>query len=130
LPRWAKQKNDLQKRIFVGLFLNKMGNLNVSAYILLGDQAAGSGVSSLMIMGLFFLAFWFLLIAPQKKKQKEQEKMISNLKAGDNVVTTSGIIGTIMQVKGECLIIKSVDSKIELHKSFIQGKWMSEKSKS
>ncbi|MDR0393016.1 MAG: preprotein translocase subunit YajC [Puniceicoccales bacterium] len=107
-----------------------MGNLNVSTYILLGDQAVGSGASSLMIMGLFFLAFWFLLIAPQKKKQKEQEKMISNLKAGDNVVTTSGIIGTIMQIKGECLIIKSVDSKIELHRSFIQSKWTSEKSKS
>ncbi|MDR0647588.1 MAG: preprotein translocase subunit YajC [Puniceicoccales bacterium] len=106
-----------------------MGNLNVSTYILLGDQAAGSGASSLMIMGLFFLAFWFLLIAPQKKKQKEQEKMISNLKAGDNIVTTSGIIGTVVQIKGECLIIKSVDSKIELHRSFIQSKWISEKSK-
>ncbi|MDR2397120.1 MAG: preprotein translocase subunit YajC [Puniceicoccales bacterium] len=106
-----------------------MGNLNANTYILLGDQAAGSGASSLMIMGLFFLAFWFLLIAPQKKKQKEQERMISNLKAGDNIVTTSGIIGTIVQIKGECLVIKSVDSKIELHKSFIQSKWISEKSK-
>ena len=92
-------------------------------------QSVSSGSSSLMIMGLFLLAFWFLLIAPQRKKQKEQEKMIAGLKSGDEVMTASGIIGTVVQVKNNCLVIKSGDSKIELHKSFVQSKLASDKAK-
>lgn len=100
--------------------------------IFLADQTvtpAASGGSSLMIMGLFLLAFWFLLIAPQRRKQKEQEKMIAQLKSGDEIMTTSGIIGVIVQVKSNCLLVKSGDSKFEIHKSFVQSKLVVEKTK-
>lgn len=76
----------------------------------------------MMILMLFFLAFWFLMIAPQRRKQKEQERMISQLKAGDLVMTASGIIGTVVSSKNDRLVIKTVDSKIEVHKSFVQVK--------
>jgi preprotein translocase subunit YajC len=98
---------------------------SLNSYFLLGDQggsAANSGASSLLIMGLFFLAFWFLLIAPQRNKQKEQEKMIANLKPGDPVMTTCGTLGVVMQIKDERLILKTADSKIEIHKNFVQNK--------
>lgn len=94
-------------------------------YLIIGDQAStqvNPGSSSLLMMVFFFLAFWFLLIAPQRKRQKAQEKMIAELKDGDEIMTTSGIIGSVLQVKAERLIIKTGDSKIELHKNFIQTK--------
>lgn len=95
----------------------------------LGDQVAqtGPGSSSLLMMAFFFLAFWFLLIAPQRRKQKEQEKMIAALKEGDEVMTTSGILGSVSQVKGDRFLIKTGDAKLELHKNFIQTKLVSQK---
>ncbi len=94
-------------------------------YLTIGDQVSAQvnpGSSSLLMMVFFFLAFWFLLIAPQRKRQKAQEKMIAELKEGDEVMTTSGIVGSVLQVKAERLVMKTGDSKIELHKSFIQTK--------
>lgn len=94
-------------------------------YLMVGDQVSAQvnpGSSSLLMMVFFFLAFWFLLIAPQRKRQKAQEKMIAELKEGDEVMTTSGIMGSVLQVKAERLVMKTGDSKIELHKSFIQTK--------
>lgn len=97
---------------------------NVANNIFLGDAITppAPGASSLWMMVFFFLAFWFLLIAPQRKKQKEQEKMIAALKEGDEVMTTSGILGSIAHVKGDRLLIKTGDSKLELHKNFVQTK--------
>ena len=48
--------------------------------------------------------------------------MIANLKVGDEVMTTSGIIGTISAIKAEQIVVKTNDSKITFHKSFIQNK--------
>lgn len=94
-------------------------------YLTIGAQVSAQvnpGSSSLLMMIFFFLAFWFLLIAPQRKRQKAQEKMIAELKEGDEVMTTSGIIGSVLQVKAERLVVKTGDSKVELHKNFIQTK--------
>lgn len=90
-------------------------------------QPVGAG-SSLFMMLFFMLAFWFLLIAPQRKRQKAQEKMIAELKDGDEVMTTSGVFGTILQVKGDRFVLKTSDSKLELHKNFIQAKLSSKSS--
>ena len=107
----------------------KCGLFNILNGVFLGDQIAqpGPGSSSLLMMMFFFLAFWFLLIAPQRKKQKEQEKMIAAIKEGDEVMTTAGILGSIAQVKGDRVLIKTGDSKLELHKNFIQTKLISQK---
>ena len=96
-----------------------------------GDQTVvpASGASSLMMMFFFFLAFWFLLIAPQRKRQKAQEKMIAALKEGDEIMLTSGILGAVMQVKGDRVIVKTGDSKLEVYKSFVQTKISNTKSK-
>ena len=83
---------------------------------------AAPGASSFLMMLLFALAFWFLMIAPQRKKQKQQEKMIASLKEGDEILTTSGLLATVVQVKNDRLLIKTGDSKLELHKNFVQSK--------
>ena len=75
-------------------------------------------------MILIFAAFWFLLIAPQRKRQKELEKTISELKAGDTVITSAGIYGRIESVKDDRFIVKISDNgtKIELAKSHVTGR--------
>ena len=58
----------------------------------------GGGMSMFVMMGLFVVIFYFLLIRPQQKKQKEHQAMISKLAAGDEVVTTGGIVGRIAEI--------------------------------
>lgn len=70
---------------------------------------------------LMFAAMYFLLIAPQRKKQKEHEKMLTQLQAGDEVVTAGGIYGTITSVKDDRFVIRigENNSKVEVGKGFI-----------
>jgi preprotein translocase subunit YajC len=71
---------------------------------------------------LFIGGFYFLFIAPQKKKQKEHEKMLSTLQSGDEVVTTGGIYGVITNVKDDRFVVRVADNtKIEVGKAFIQS---------
>ncbi len=66
---------------------------------------------------------WFLIIAPQRKRQKAHDKMLSELKSGDEIVTTGGIFGTITNVKDDRFIVKIADgTKVELGKSFVSSK--------
>jgi preprotein translocase subunit YajC len=86
-------------------------------------QAAGAGWQMVCIYALLFAGMWFLLVAPQKKKQKNQLRMLEQLQAGDKVVTSSGIIGTIASVKGSKFILKIADdTKIEIFRSYIHAK--------
>ncbi len=70
---------------------------------------------------LMFAAMYFLLIAPQRKKQKEHEKMIKELKSGDEVVTAGGIYGVITSVKDDRFVIRigENNAKVEVGKGFI-----------
>ncbi|QIV94723.1 preprotein translocase subunit YajC [Allofrancisella frigidaquae] len=61
-------------------------------------QSAGSPYSGLLMLVVFFAIFWFLLIRPQQKKNKELRKMLSELAKGDEVVTNGGIIGKIAKL--------------------------------
>ncbi len=75
-----------------------------------------------MIFGYLalFAAMYFLMIAPQRKKQKELEKTIASLGSGDEIVTTGGIYGTITNVKDDRFIVRIADNtKIEIGKSFV-----------
>jgi preprotein translocase subunit YajC len=86
------------------------------------QQSAGSW-QMLAIYALLFTGMWFLLIAPQRKKQRNQLRMIEELKSGDRVVTSAGIIGTIANVKGSKFILKIAENtKIEIFRSYIQSK--------
>lgn len=77
-------------------------------------------IISLMPMLLVFLVFYFLLIRPQQKKQKELSSMLSSLKKNDEVLTSSGIHGTIVNVKDDTVVLKVDDNvKIEFEKSAI-----------
>lgn len=88
--------------------------------------AAPTGAQTFMSMLpliLMFAAMYFLLIAPQRKKQKAHEKMLTTLKSGDEIVTTGGIYGTITNVKPDRFVVRIGDNntKIELGKGFVHG---------
>ena len=76
----------------------------------------------IIVWVLFIAGFYFLFIAPQKKKQKEMEKMLAALQSGDEVVTTGGIYGTITNVKEDRFVIRVGDNtKLEVGKAFVQS---------
>lgn len=69
---------------------------------------------------LIFLIFYFLVIKPQRDKQREQKNMLSNLKKNDEVVTAGGIHGTIINVKDTTVIVRIDDNvKMEVDKEAI-----------
>ncbi len=83
-----------------------------------------SGIAQFIPLILIFVIFYFFLIRPQQKKVKEHKIMVENLKRGDKVITSGGIIGTVERViendKAEIKI--SDDVKVEIVKSTgIQG---------
>jgi preprotein translocase subunit YajC len=83
---------------------------------------AGFPISMFAEMALIFGAFYFLLIAPQKKKQKEHDKLVATLQSGDEIVTTGGIFGTITNVKDDRFVVRVSDNaKIEIGKGFVQS---------
>lgn len=82
----------------------------------------GAGVTQIIFFGLLFAAMYFLMIAPQRKKQKEHEKMIAALGSGDEIVTSGGIYGTITNVKDDRFIVRIADNaKIEVGKSYVSA---------
>lgn len=83
-----------------------------------GLGALGGLVPMLLIIGVFYM----LLIRPQQKRQKQLQATISQLKIGDRVVTTGGIIGTITTVRDTSFFIRSADKSIlEIARSAVAG---------
>jgi len=67
-----------------------------------------------------FVIFYFLLIRPQRTKEKEHQKMLAEVNKNDEIVTSGGIHGTVVNVKDKTLIIRIDDNvKIELEKSCV-----------
>ncbi|MGJ8651923.1 MAG: preprotein translocase subunit YajC [Opitutaceae bacterium] len=97
-----------------------------SSFFFLSTQAApapGGGMSPFITIGLLFLGMWFLVIAPQRKRQKEHDAMLTALQTGDEVVTSGGIYGTITNVKEDRFVVRIADNtKIEIGKNFVSSK--------
>lgn len=70
-------------------------------------------------MVLLVVVFYFILIRPQQQRAKQQAKLISELKSGDKVVTSSGIIGVVITVKDRTVSLRSADAKMEVTKASI-----------
>lgn len=79
----------------------------------------GQMVQMIGMMVIMVIMFYFVLIRPQQRKAKELEKLLGTVKAGDRVLTSSGIIGTVVNVKDKFVSLRSADSKLEVLKSSI-----------
>ncbi len=83
-------------------------------------QGGGSMLRTVLPFILIIAIFYFFIIRPQNKKQKETEKMINALKKGDKVVTIGGIHGVVSSTKEKTVIVKVDDNtKLEFNRSAI-----------
>ena len=90
------------------------------AFILQGGM--GGLLGGLMPFLLIFGVFYFLIIVPQRKRQKALSDMVSTLKPGDKVITSGGIYATIKQVKEKSLLVMSADkSLLEISRASVSG---------
>jgi preprotein translocase subunit YajC len=85
-------------------------------------NSTGSLVSTIVTFGLVFVIFYFLIIRPQNKKQKQMQQMIAGVKKGDKVVTIGGVHGVVASVKESTVVVKVDEStRIEFSKSAISS---------
>ncbi len=70
-------------------------------------QASGGGFGGFLIpLGLMFAIMYFLVIMPQQRQRKKMQAMLAELKAGDKIITSGGIYGTINGIDGDSVILK------------------------
>ena len=86
-----------------------------------GDQQSG-GWTILAMYALLFVGMYFLLFAPQRKRQKELEKLQSELSVGDEVLAAGGIYGRVVSIKDDRVTLELDNGRMTVHKSAIMGK--------
>ena len=86
-------------------------NFISSAYAQSGAQPQQeAGIMQLVLMVGLFVMFYFIAIRPQRKRQKEHQELVSNLSKGDEVITTSGILGKINKLDDNYLTLQVADN--------------------
>jgi len=100
--------------------------MNLSAWhYLLADQTqlasdpVGAQIKSIGFLVVMVVVMYVLIFLPQRKKTKELETLVKSLKAGDKVVTNSGIVGVVLSIKDRSVAIRSAESKLEVLKSSV-----------
>jgi len=85
-------------------------------------EGQGGAFGQLFPFIVIFALFYFILIAPMRKKQKNLQKMISDLQNGDKIVTNGGIHGTVVGVSEQVIQLRVADQvKIEISRSAVAG---------
>lgn len=105
--------------------MQNIGLSNIARLLAGAPGPGGSPAESLLsFLPLFimFAIFYFLLIRPQQKRQREMKEMIENLKKGDRVITTGGLYGTIVGLNDSYVQLKIADQvKVKVSRSAIAG---------
>ena len=90
--------------------------------IFIFQKGGGNFLIAILPWILIFGVFYFLLIVPQRKRQRALQETIENLKAGDKVITNGGIVGTITAVRDTTFLIRSGEKSIlEISRAAISG---------
>ena len=80
-----------------------------------GDSSFLSSVGPFLPFGLIIILFYFLIIRPQNKQQKQRELMLKNLKQSDKILTNGGIIGKIIEIKEEDIILLEISKGVHIN---------------
>ena len=87
-----------------------------------GSEGGGTMVSFVLPMIFMVVIFYFLLIRPQQKKAKEHKALLNNLKRGDRVMTSGGLIGTIVNLDDQIVTLEVADKvRIDTARPYIAG---------
>ena len=94
------------------------------------QPSPGAGFGGILpMMILMFGIIYFLMIRPEQKKQKQRQEMLKNVKKGDKILTASGIIGTVGNIKEGTVMVKIADNTVvEFTKSAITTVIIDEKT--
>ena len=85
-----------------------------------GEGEGGNPFASLLPFVLMFAVLYFLILRPQMRKQKNQQRMVDELEKGHKIVTSGGIHGTIDSIKDDIIVLKIADSvKIEVSRAAV-----------
>lgn len=96
--------------------------MDIRLLALMAPAEGQSGWAGLIPLAMMLGVFYFLLIAPMRRRQRQQQEMIGALKTGDRVVTSGGIYGTIVSIKEDRLTLRIADQvKIEVAKASVSG---------
>ena len=88
-----------------------------------GAGAGQGGASGIIMLIVIFALFYFLLILPQQKQAKKHKEMINNLQKGDKIITSGGLIGTIVAVTEKDITVQLAENvKVKLIKSYVATK--------
>lgn len=79
----------------------------------------------ILMMLVMFAIFYFILIRPQVRKQKEHQAMLSRLGKGDEVITRGGVIGKITGVSDDGILVLELQEKVRVRvpRAYVEGKW-------
>ncbi len=88
-----------------------------------GGASAGSSIEAFLPLILIFVVFYFLLIRPQAKKQKQHKEMLAAVQRGDKIVTGGGILGTVTKSddEGEVTVEIAEGVKVKVRRDLIAG---------
>ena len=94
-------------------------------------QGGGMGglLGGIMPFVLIFGVFYFLIIVPQRRRQKALQDMVAAIKPGDKVVTSGGIVATVKQVREKTLVVMSDKSMLEISRASVAGMHGEEEAK-
>jgi len=82
----------------------------------------GGMINFVILMGLFFAIFYFMLIRPQSKRAKEHRAMLAALAAGDEVVTSGGILGRVTEIGDNFITVEVADGvRLKIQKGQVSG---------
>ena len=85
------------------------------------EASGGDMLVQLLPIILMFAIFWFLLIRPQQKRAKAHKAMLDELKRGDRVISSSGLIGRILEIDDEQILLECGESKLRMSRAAIGG---------
>jgi preprotein translocase subunit YajC len=82
------------------------------SYFIIAQQTPDGGgmLSTMLLFGLIFVIFYFMIIRPQQKRQKERQKMLDALEKGDKILTSGGIYGTVIGIEEKIVLVQIADN--------------------
>lgn len=89
--------------------------------------AGDSGMTMMLMMVAMIAGFYFLMIRPQMRKQKQEKNFQESLKIGQRVVTTSGLHGRIAQVQEDGIVIETLSGKLKFEKAAISREFTAQR---
>jgi len=100
-----------------------LGFLVVNRIVLAADPGAGGALTQfLLLFAPLFLIWYFLVILPQQRNRRKTQEMLSNLKTGDQVVTSGGLLGSIAGFRGDIVQLQIASQvKVDVARSAITG---------